>query len=83
VLGTYQKLSVLDLSLNALEGSVLPTFFMSPALTVLNLSGNRFTGTIPFQSTHSTESIVLSSQSALKIVSKVHAIQVYDLIFLK
>ncbi|KAL6657557.1 hypothetical protein ACP70R_005337 [Stipagrostis hirtigluma subsp. patula] len=68
VLGTYQKLSFLDLSLNALGGSVLPAFFMSPTLTVLNLSGNNFTGTIPFQSTHSTESIMLSSQSALKIV---------------
>lgn len=68
VLGTYQKLSVLDLSQNALEGSVLPTFFMSPTLTVLNLSGNKFSGIIPFQSTHSTESILLSSQPALRIV---------------
>ncbi|XP_062189885.1 probable inactive receptor kinase At5g10020 [Phragmites australis] len=68
VLVTYQKLSVLDLSLNALGGSVLPTFFLSPTLTVLNLSGNSFTGTISFQSTHSTESILLSSQPVLKIV---------------
>jgi hypothetical protein len=41
---------------------------MSPTLTVLNLSGNKFSGTIPFQSTHSTESILLSSQPALRIV---------------
>ncbi|KAL6841951.1 hypothetical protein ACP4OV_028463 [Aristida adscensionis] len=68
VLGSYQKLSFLDLSLNALRGSVLPTLFMSPTLTALNLSGNSFTGTIPFQSTHSTESIQLSSQPALKVV---------------
>jgi hypothetical protein len=68
VLGTYQKLSVLDLCLNSLEGPVLPTFFLSPTLTELNLSGNKFTGNIPFQSTHSTESMRLSSQPSLKIV---------------
>jgi hypothetical protein len=68
VLGTYQKLSFLDLSLNALGGPVLPVFILSPTLTVLNLSGNNFSGIIPFQSPHSTESIMLSSQPALKIV---------------
>jgi hypothetical protein len=68
VLGTYQKLSVLDLSLNSLGGPVLPTFFLSPTLTELNLSGNKFTGNILFQSTHSTESMRLSSQPSLKIV---------------
>ncbi|EEE67628.1 hypothetical protein OsJ_25200 [Oryza sativa Japonica Group] len=67
VLGTYQKLQFLDLSLNALGGPVLPFFFLSPTLTVLNLSGNNFTGTIPFQSTHSTESIALI-QPVLRIV---------------
>ena len=68
VLGTYQKLSALDLSHNTLEGIVLPTFFMSPTLTALNLFRNKFSRTIPFQSTHSMESILLSSQSGLRIV---------------
>jgi hypothetical protein len=68
VLGTYQNLLVLDLSLNSLGGPVLPTFFLSPILTELNLSGNSFTGTIPFQSIHSIESMLLSSEPALKIV---------------
>ncbi|KAJ4764724.1 Leucine-rich receptor-like protein kinase family protein [Rhynchospora pubera] len=68
VLGTYPKLSVLDLSLNKLTGPILPSLFSSLTLTSLNLSRNGFNGSIPIQSSHSTESLVLSSYSHLEIL---------------
>ncbi|KAG0449693.1 hypothetical protein HPP92_027125 [Vanilla planifolia] len=67
-LGRYPKLSIIDLSLNKLTGSVLPSFFTSFTLTNLNLSGNYFNGSIPFQGSHSTESLVLSSYNQLQIL---------------
>ncbi|XP_072973889.1 probable inactive receptor kinase At5g10020 [Typha angustifolia] len=66
VLGNYPKLSILDLSLNKLTGPVLPSLFGSLTLTSLNLSGNSFNGTIPLQSSHLTESLVLPSYTHLE-----------------
>ncbi|XP_008811220.1 probable inactive receptor kinase At5g10020 [Phoenix dactylifera] len=66
VFGNYSKLSVVDLSLNELTGPVLPSLFRSLTLTSLNLSGNHFTGSIPLQSSHSTESLVLPSYTHLE-----------------
>jgi Leucine rich repeat len=68
VLGTYTKLSMLDLSLNTLTGPILPGLFTSLTLTSLNLSGNGFNGSIPIQSSHNTESLVLPSYSLLEIL---------------
>ncbi|ONK75480.1 uncharacterized protein A4U43_C03F17300 [Asparagus officinalis] len=59
VLGRYPRLSVVDFSLNKLRGPILPNLMASLTLTALNLSGNQLTGTIPIQTSRSTESLVL------------------------
>ncbi|URE45073.1 Leucine rich repeat N-terminal domain [Musa troglodytarum] len=65
-LGNYPELSIIDLSLNRLSGPVPPGLFTSLTLISLNLSGNQFSGSIPLQSSHSTESLVLPSYSHLE-----------------
>ncbi|CAL9173993.1 unnamed protein product [Musa hybrid cultivar] len=67
-LGNYPGLSIIDLSLNRFSGPILPRFFTSLTLTSLNLSGNQFSGGIPLQSSHLTESLVLPSYSHLEIL---------------
>lgn len=65
-LGLSPRLTVVDFSLNKLNGSILPSLFASLTLTHLNLSKNQLGGTIPIHSSHSTESLVLSSYPHLE-----------------
>ncbi|CAA6664485.1 unnamed protein product [Spirodela intermedia] len=80
MLGSYPKVSVIDLSVNKLTGPLLPNLFTSLTLTFLNLSDNHFSGTIPLQTHNSTESPILPFTSLMQfLIFEMQKLKLLDL----
>ena len=59
------ELKVIDLGPDHLNGSLLPSFFMSTKLTDLNLSGNNFIGATPIQDIKNMPSVSYAENLSL------------------